>query len=798
MSRIERIKNIFARQVFDSRGNPTIYTRVELLEGHTGVSIVPSGASTGSKEALELRDNQEEFYNGKSVEKAVNNINKVICNELKNRDIDNQRQIDNKLIELDGTENKDNLGANAILGVSMAFARAAAASNQQELHFYLREQLCIDRNSEWEKLWEPRHGDGKWLARKMMPVPMFNVLNGGSHAFNSTDFQEYMIVPIGIHDDIENSMHCGFKIYNELKKQNLEGFNGSLALNSGFPRAVGSNLNMNFRKNKLNFFSTISVNDAKSLGGGVFDSEYFNGVNPSTFTFEDRDYDRVRKRVFLNLGVEYYFNDETSFTISGFTRNSDNLSNNSTIIQDLDQNKEILNEFGRFQDEEEDDISSQLTFNFTKKFNKKGHELVIEFQTEESTEDESDYASNTNTFDQSSITDETQQRKLLQIDYVYPIDKNTQFELGYRGNFSDLNTDYNVLDIRNNETIRNLNLSNIFVFSQDVNAYYTQFGKKINKFSYLLGLRAETTDLQFNQKTSQESNQKKYTDLFPTVNLSYEFSNSENITLGYSRRIRRPRSWSLNPFQSITSLTFFRQGNPDLDPSYSNSYDLGYLKRMKKITFSGSLYFQKETDVIQRITEETGEIVRVSENPIVDVPALRFTSINLSENIRTGTEFTLTYTPKRTVRVSGNFNLFNSETIGSYKGDSFDARILTWFARINSSFPLPLGTNAQINGYYRGPRENAQRKTKGLVGFSGAINKQIFKKKGTISFRASDIFNSQISRSTTLTDSFENYTEFQWRAPTYILTLTYRVNENKSNRRRNSRQYNSGGEEFEF
>ena len=583
-----------------------------------------------------------------------------------------------------------------------------------------------------------------------------------------------------------------------LKKQNLEGFNGSLALNSGFPRAIGSNLNMNYRENKINLFSTISINDAKSLGGGLFDSEYFNGINPSTFTYEDRDYDRVRKRVFLNLGLEYYINDETSLTMTGFTRNSDNSSNNSTIIQDVDQNKLVLNEFGRFQDEEEDDISRQLTLNFTKKFNKKGHELVIEFQTEESTEDESDYASNSNTFDQSSMTDETQQRKLLQLDYVYPFNENTQFELGYRGNFSHLNTDYNVFDIRNNETTKNLNLSNIFVFNQNVNAYYTQFGKKINKFSYLLGLRAETTNLKFNQKTSQESNQKKYTDLFPTVNLSYEFSDSENITLGYSRRIRRPRSWSLNPFQSITSLTFFRQGNPDLDPSYSNSYDLGYLKRMKKFTFSGSVYFQKETDVIQRITEETGEIVRVSENPIVDVPALRFTSINLSENIRTGTEFTLTYTPKRTVRLSGNFNLFNSETIGNYKGDTFDASILTWFARINSSFPLPFGTNAQINGYYRGPRENAQRKTKGLVGFSGAINKQILKKKGTISFRASDILNSQISRSTTLTDSFENYTEFQWRAPTYIFTLTYRVNENKSNRRRNSRQYNSDTQEFDF
>ena len=105
-----------------------------------------------------------------------------------------------------------------------------------------------------------------------------------------------------------------------LKKQNLEGFNGSLALNSRFSKSCWSNLNINYRENKINLFSTISINDAKSLGGGLFDSEYFNGINPSTFTFEDRDYDRLRKRV-LNLGLEYYINDETSLTISGFTRN---------------------------------------------------------------------------------------------------------------------------------------------------------------------------------------------------------------------------------------------------------------------------------------------------------------------------------------------------------------------------------------------------------------------------------------------------------------------------------------------
>ena len=123
------------------------------------------------------------------------------------------------------------------------------------------------------------------------------------------------------------------------------------------------------------------------------------------------------------------------------------------------------------------------------------------------------------------------------------------------------------------------------------------------------------------------------------MNLSYEFNEKENITLGYSRRIRRPRSWSLNPFQSLTSLTFFRQGNPDLDPSYSNSFDFGYLKRWDKFTFNGSVYYAKATQVITRITETTGTIVRVSEDPLVEVPALRLLP-STAENNRTGTEFT--------------------------------------------------------------------------------------------------------------------------------------------------------------
>lgn len=583
-----------------------------------------------------------------------------------------------------------------------------------------------------------------------------------------------------------------------LKRQELAGFNASFIANAGIPKTYGGSASLNWRTEKLNIFTTTSFNDSKSLGGGVFNKEDYNGDLPSIFTNENRDYNRNRIRAFINLGAEYFFDENTSLTLSGFIRQSDNTSDNTTIIQDLDASGNILETIGRYQDEGEEDNSQQFTANFTKKFNDKGHELIIEFQTEKSNEDESDIAENTNTDDQKSSTAESQNRTLLQVDYVNPIDENTQFEAGYRGNFSLQETDYQVIDITNEGDQINTNLTNFLGFEQNVHALYTQYGKKINRFSYLAGLRMENTHIKIDQRTTNQYNEKKYTDWFPTLNLSYEFNEMENITLGYSRRIRRPRGWALNPFQSLTSLTFFRQGNPDLDPSYSNSFDFGYLKRWDNFTFNGSVYYTKATQVISRVTQQTDIFVPISVDPPISVRALRSISINLAENNRTGTEFTLTYSPKRAVRISGNFNIFNSETIGTYEDQVLDAEIISWFARINASFPLPFGINTQLRAFYRGPRETAITKTQGIFSMSGALNKNLFDKKGTISFRVSDIFNSSRRKSTTETDSFINYTEFQWRQPTYIFTFTYRINENKNKRRRSMGGGSSEGNDGEF
>lgn len=187
------IYEVYAREIFDSRGNPTVEVEVVLESGMLGRAMVPSGASTGEREALELRDGEEDRFRGKGVLNAVNNVNEIIAPKLEGQEVTEQTYIDNMMIELDGTDNKSKLGANAILGVSMAAARAAADFLDLPLYRYL----------------------GGVRAREL-PVPMMNVINGGAHAQNPLDVQEFMIIPAGT-DCYKDALRCGVEVFHALK-----------------------------------------------------------------------------------------------------------------------------------------------------------------------------------------------------------------------------------------------------------------------------------------------------------------------------------------------------------------------------------------------------------------------------------------------------------------------------------------------------------------------------------------------------------------------------------------------------
>ena len=207
---------------------------------------------------------------------------------------------------------------------------------------------------------------------------------------------------------------------------------------------------------------------------------------------------------------------------------------------------------------------------------------------------------------------------------------------------------------------------------------------------------------------------------FQHLNLNYELSEFESFQLGYNRRIRRPRSRFLNPFPSRSSPTNLFQGNPQLTPSFSNQIDLGYLKRWDKVTFNGSVYFARATNVINFITEDTGEDTLFDGE---QVSILRRTPANLARNDRYGIDFTTNYRPTRKWNLNANINFFNLITRGDFNGQNFDADNLSWFIRVNNKLTLPGKIDWQTRLFYRGPRENAQTKTRGIFSTDLAFSK---------------------------------------------------------------------------
>jgi enolase len=213
------IQSIHAREILDSRGNPTVEVDVVLADGSKGRAAVPSGASTGSREALELRDGDPHRYGGKGVLKAVANVNNAIADILQGTDATNQAAVDQKMLNLDGTEYKSNLGANAILGVSMAVARAVANAKEQALYQYLGGSEA-----------------------NLLPVPCFNILNGGVHADNSVDFQEFMIAPVGA-PTFADALQMGADVYHTLKSiLKQKGYSTGVGDEGGFAPDLKTNV----------------------------------------------------------------------------------------------------------------------------------------------------------------------------------------------------------------------------------------------------------------------------------------------------------------------------------------------------------------------------------------------------------------------------------------------------------------------------------------------------------------------------------------------------------------------------
>ena len=603
-----------------------------------------------------------------------------------------------------------------------------------------------------------------------------------------------------------------------LRKKETLGFNGSISVNGGIPENASVSANLNYRTDKFNLFTTTGYRYSESPGYAFFDTRYFEPREDALLdgleydrNIEDRDYDRINRGFNTNVGMEYYLSDMSSITGAVFYRLGDDRDVTNNLNDYLFNNAELLGS-NRNEVENEEDESIQFSLNYIKKFDNKGHELTADFQFENDSETEDAFISETvrynntemddpNIPSESTITKEDQKEYLIQADYVLPIGEESQFEAGYRGNFENEVTDYKLFqENQAGEFELNETQTNIFDYSENVQALYTQYGTKFGSFSFLLGLRLENTNLKgkIDSELTEEELQEEfsfdvdtdfdnnYLGLFPTVNLIYELGEDENITLGYNRRINRPRGWYINPFPSRSSRNNIFQGNPNLNPAFSNAFDLGYLKKWEKLTLTSSVYYQRETDAFQRVQEE----VFISGPSGQQIEVIRSIPFNLATNERMGGELGFLYNPADWLRLNGSVNVFRFKLDGEFNGTDYSQDNSSWFGRFSSKVTLPLKIDWQTNLFYRGPSDEIQGTQEGILNVDLAFSKEILNDKATLSLNVRDIFNGRKRTSFTTTEFFEQDSEFQWRQGQSVnVSFIYRFNQKKQ------RQQRRGGEE---
>ncbi len=591
-----------------------------------------------------------------------------------------------------------------------------------------------------------------------------------------------------------------------LRKNKLIGFNGSLQLDLGFPARAGTAFNANWRTEKWNLFTNTGFRYNETPGNAFSDSDFLSNTAQNAKVIENRNFGRLGRSIFTSFGAEYYLTENSSI-IGNIVFNGGNDDDVNTNKIDRFNVLGDLNEATfRTESESESEQRVQYTLDYVNNFDNSGKKLSINGQYSSEIEDvlnditEIDTQVNLLNDLEQVLENQNENRGLLQIDYVNSVGENIQYEAGYRGNYRDIFNSFYLAerkDFENNgPLIPDTGLNNSFNYEELINAAYVQYGQKFNRISLLIGLRYEHTFLEIVQEIATAKNERNYGKLFPTMNLGFEFKEGENITLGYNRRIRRPRGRSLNPFPSRSSESNVYSGNIDLNPVITDAIDLGYLKRWDKFTLSTSLYYNISNDNWERIQEDTGMLTDNGD------PITKRFPINLSTQERKGLELTLNYRPFKIWNINSDFNVYNVTSKGNYTNTStditqnFDFINTSYFIRLNQKITLPSAVDLQINTNYRGPSENAQTKSKGVFSLNIAASKDLFNERASLSLNFSDVFNSRISqRRTTIPDFLEQYSEFQWREPQLRISFVYRFNQKK--KKVNGGRETNDGEGFE-
>ncbi len=555
-----------------------------------------------------------------------------------------------------------------------------------------------------------------------------------------------------------------------LKKNKKSGFSGQVRLVAGSPNDSRLNPSINYKSNKINIFSNFSIRSS-DYEGLYTTNQLTNSTTSPNYMNRVQNEDRHDDGKLLYMGADYFINEHQTIT-TAFLKNAthDNDKTNLQYNYDSDLGNttpdSLLTRHGKSLEKRD---YSQFEFNYTRTFQQKAKKWTIDVQYDWWNSDKKwDLSTQRLLPDAMALpgirTSSVGNSKdfLAKTDFIQPIDSISVLEFGIKTEIRTVSSYYLAEEQQDNDWVIYQNIDNDLNYDETITGAYTQFSSKIKKFSYMLGLRTEFTAISIKDFENTYNDKKNYNKLFPTVNLNYKFDTS-TLQLNYSKRIRRPSLYALYPFNEVTDLNAQYIGNPDLNPSYTDAFEMAFLKTWKTFTLNPSIYYQYEKGYIQDFTYRQDDIFIT-------------TPINIDYEIRSGIELSILYNPLKWLQINAEMNYYHFKQKGNYMQENLDYDSDNFTARLSTQIKLQSKFSFQGRYNFRGEKRNAQTINEALQSIDFGLSKLLLKDKATIVFDVTNAFNLRQNKSvTTGTDYIVKENSIP-NAARYRLSFVYRFN----------------------
>lgn len=567
-----------------------------------------------------------------------------------------------------------------------------------------------------------------------------------------------------------------------LKKERKSGLNGALNLQTGIPNNHSLGAFINYRTENL------SINGGVKAGYNTYISTDESltrdkTANPIQNFFANGDGENDSKIFNVNLGIDYNLT-KTDFISAGGAlgiSKGDRNFNYDYRIDDLDGN--IKNISKRSENTSTDSPNHEYFLNYKKTFNgNEEHMLEAKYSALYFADffssvfvNSGDVLSNTQ---QRSSTDFTETGKSIRLDYSYPFGEEGKIEIGAKYDIQRMKNTYKVDDLIDGSWMKNTNFSNVFIYNEDLLGAYATFAQEFGKFGIKTGIRLEQTNFKtLLEETNKESIQ-NYTNLFPSVHTSYKFSEDFSIQLSYSRRISRPNMHTLNPFESISDNFSQFQGNPALQPEYSNAYELGTIKDFDKGSLNVTIYARTTTNTVERTQNVNNGVTIIKP-------------YNIGKRNDLGLELNANYKAANWWRVSSDFNWFYYNRTGNYLNQNFDFSSNQWMAGLTNKFKLPIKLDAEVTIKYRSRRKLLLVTIDDYFYTNLGLKKKLFNNRMALNFTVRDLFNTRKFGLLSDQDDFYRFQSTRWGGRRFTLGASIQLG--KAEVQKSGSNYHGGG-----